>query len=1427
MPDVVKFGKRERLSFAKSPEIMNLPDLIEIQKSSYHEFLQVNIDDDKRKDEGLHAVFNEIFPIHDFSETSSLEFVSYSLGDPKYDINECQYRGFTYGVPLKIRVQLILRELDKDTGDKQVIDIKESDVYMGEIPLMTEKGTFFINGAERVIVSQLHRSPSATFNEEYHTSGHKLFVAKIVPYRGAWIEFEYDIKDQIYVRLDRRKKMLVTILLRALGWETDEQILKLFAKGELVSLTSEVVLEEPKEAILTDSNTSSAKLEGAILVDSVVNPSTEDVLLEANTVLTKAHLSLLRQANIRELRVLYPDDLEALKTLEGSILGASVINPNTGEELIGADAELTETILREFLQAGVNIIKVWDIEHLRTFVGRVLAAPVIDSNTGEVLLEANTDLAEDELATLQEAGVETIEILDEDDARRILFLRNSLQRDVQSDYKEGHIQDQALVEIFRRIQPGDPPTLESARSRFEKLIFDPARYDLSRVGRYKLNEKLGALPIYRNGTPDEPSGSNGLPDESVRTLRREDIAATLDYLMRVQHNNGEMDDIDHLGNRRVRAIGELLQNQIRTGLIRVVRATRERMTAQELESATPPDLINPKPLTGAIKDFFGSSQLSQFMQQTNPIDELTHKRRLSALGPGGLHRERATFEVRDVHRTHYGRVCPIETPEGPSVGLIVSLSTYARVNEYGFLETPYRKVKDGVATGEVTHMTADKEDAFVIAQANTKLDGKGKIIEDQVSTRFKGDFPRMAPKEVDYLDVSSKQIVGVSASLIPFLEHDDANRALMGANQQRQAVPLVRPQAPMVGTGMEFRAARDSGAVVLAKRDGIVESVSAAEIIVRTDDAFRVDGGEQSFSEMGYDVYHLTNFKRSNNGTCIHQIPCVAVGEHVEAEQVIADGTATDDGELALGNNVLVAFMPWEGYNFEDALLISESLVSDDTFTSIHIDEFDVEARDTKMGREEITRDIPNLSEEALNQLDEEGIIRVGSIVRPGSILVGKVTPKGESDLGPEEKLLRAIFGEKVGEVRDASTYAKPGVEGVVIDVKVFSRKERENDRQTELREIAKEKTIEKTWQEKCTLINRRRDEEIRHAVLGKRLAQPASNGDHQLGEEGEIVTETLLKHDIALESIVVDDADAMERIERVQQLADGRIQECTVEKDADLEKIRKGDELKPGVIKLVKVYVANRRKISVGDKMAGRHGNKGVVAKILPQEDMPYLEDGSPVGIVLNPLGVPSRMNVGQILETHLGWAAKSLGLHIATPVFDGATESEISELLNRANLPGSGKATLYDGRTGAPFAQKATVGYTYILKLNHLVDDKIHARSTGPYSLVTQQPLGGKAQQGGQRFGEMEVWALEAYGAAYTLQELLTIKSDDVAGRSKIYESIVKGENAPSPGTPESFNVLVKELQSLGLDVGLEQRDAQSDDIDNTPAMPWLEES
>ena len=1413
MPYPVKYGKRERLSFGKIPEILDLPDLIEIQKSSYEEFLQRNTLPEERKDKGLQAVFNEIFPIFDFSETNQLQFVSYSLGSPKYDINECQSRGFSYALPVKVRVQLVLREKDEDAGENQPIEIKEikeNEVYMGEIPLMTENGTFIINGSERVIVSQLQRSPGATFGEDTHTSGQKLNTAKIIPYRGAWVEFEYDIKDLIYVRLDRRKKMFVTVLLRALGWETDETILKLYAKTERVKLDDSLI--------------------DRVTAAPVKPPfSTERV------------------------------------SLDGSLVGRVISTPiETGDALVEANTKLTEEQISDLLEAGVSEIEV--------FPGP------------DALLEANMELTEEQIDDLREAGVDEVEVLDAEEAEEIRFLRNTLQRDLQSDYKlpllfqvpsdlqddltdgapisnawqrqfkdsgnslssaatiqvkeegryrisnknsrdnftvekvgdtlnvyRGTIQDLAVVEIFRKLQPGDPPTIESAHNRFEKLFFDRVRYDLADVGRYKLNGKLGNLSLYRN--EDE------VVDEEVHVLRREDIAAVLQYLLQVQNGKGEMDDIDHLGNRRVRAVGELLQNQVRMGMLRVTRATRERLTVQDLESITPADLINPKPLTAAIKDFFGSSQLSQFMQQANPLDELTHKRRLSALGPGGLHRERATFEVRDVHRTHYGRVCPIETPEGPSVGLIVSLSTYARVNAYGFMETPYRKVSNGKATNQIDYLAADKEDTFIIAQADAVLDESGTMIDDRMVTRQKDDLIQKSAQDIDYIDVSPKQIVGVSAALIPFLEHNDANRALMGSNMQRQAVPLIRPQAPLIGTGMEHKAARDSGAVVLAKRDGVVESVSASEIIIRTDDAFHVDGGERSFSEMGYDVYRLTTFKRSNSGTSLHQRPCVDVGEDIKAGQVIADGTSTENGELALGSNILIAFMSWEGYNYEDAILLSESLITGDTYTSIHIDEFEVEARDTKMGREEITRDIPNVSEEALAQLDEEGIIRVGSIVQPGSILVGKVTPKGESDLGPEEKLLRAIFGEKVGEVRDASKYVKPGTEGVVVDVKVFSRKERDGDRQTVLREDAKKKEIDKEWQAKRALINQRKNAEIRNALVGKTLASSVSNGIDLLAQRGDVVTEELLDVGVPLDDFHVTDADAMDLIQRIQQLAEGRIRDLEQEKDAQLEKINKGDELKPGVLKLVKVYVATRRKISVGDKMSGRHGNKGVVSKILPQEDMPYLEDGTPIQIIMNPLGVPGRMNAGQILETHLGRAAKELGLHIATPVFDGAKGSEIRELLRKAGLPEHGKAKLYDGRTGEPFAQEVTIGYTYILKLNHLVDDKIHARSTGPYSLVTQQPLGGKAQQGGQRLGEMEVWALEAYGAAYTLQELLTIKSDDVVGRSKIYEAIVKGENAPAPGTPESFNVLVKELQSLCLDVDLEQKSDDTDTFDLTP--------
>ena len=1364
MPHPVKYGKpvkyygkRERLTYGKIPEIMDLPDLIEVQKSSYEEFLQRNTPLEDRKDKGLQAVFDEIFPIPDFSETSELQFVSYSLGTPKYDINECQARGFSYALPVKVCVRLVLREKDEGSGENQLIDIKENEVYMGEIPLMTENGTFIINGSERVIVSQLQRSPGATFGEDTHTSGQMLNTARIIPYRGAWIEFEYDIKDLVYVRLDRRKKMFVTVLLRALGWETDETILKLYAKTEQVKVDDSLI--------------------DRVTAAPVKHPVTEDVLLEANMELTQEQIDEFREAGVGKVEVLDADDAEDIRFLRNTLtrdLQSDYNLPSSFQVSSDLQSDLTD---------GAPVSDAWHQQFKDN--GTSLSSSASVQALAEGRYRISNKNSRDNF-TIEKAG------------------------DTLNVYR-GSIQDLAVVEIFRKMQPGDPPTIESAHNRFEKLFFDPVRYDLAEVGRYKLNRKLGNLSLYRK--EDE------VVDEQVRVLRAADIAAVVQYLLQVQNGEGEMDDIDHLGNRRVRAVGELLQNQVRMGMLRVTRATRERLTVQDLENVTPADLVNPKPLTAAIKDFFGSSQLSQFMQQANPLDELTHKRRLSALGPGGLHRERATFEVRDVHRTHYGRVCPIETPEGPSVGLIVSLSTYARVNAYGFMETPYRKVSKGKATNQIDYLAADKEDTFTIAQAHAVLDEAGTMEDDLMVTRQRDDFPRKSALEIDYIDVSPKQIVGVSAALIPFLEHNDANRALMGSNMQRQAVPLIRPEAPLIGTGMEHKAARDSGAVVLAKRDGVVESVSAAEIIIRTDDAFRIAGGEQSFSEMGYDVYRLTTFKRSNSGTSLHQRPCVNVGGEIKAGQVIADGTSTENGELALGSNILIAFMSWEGYNYEDAILLSESLITDDTYTSIHIEEFEVEARDTKMGREEITRDIPNVSEEALAQLDEEGIIRIGSLVRPGSILVGKVTPKGESDLGPEEKLLRAIFGEKVGEVRDASKYVKPGTEGVVVDVKVFSRKEREPDRQTSLRELAKEKEVEKEWEAKRGLINQRKNAEIRNALLGRKLASSVSDGTDLIARRGRIVTEELLDAGVPLEHFHVTDTDAMELIQRIQQLAQGRLRDLGEERNAQIEKIRKGDELKPGVLKLVKVYVATRRKISVGDKMSGRHGNKGVVSKILPQEDMPYLEDGTPIQIIMNPLGVPGRMNAGQILEAHLGRAAKELGLYIATPVFDGAEEPEIRKLLKEAGLPEHGKAKLYDGRTGEPFAQEVTVGYTYILKLNHLVDDKIHARSTGPYSLVTQQPLGGKAQQGGQRLGEMEVWALEAYGAAYTLQELLTIKSDDVIGRSKIYEAIVKGENAPAPGTPESFNVLVKELQSLCLDVDLEQT---SDDLDTSDPAP-----
>ena len=1292
---------RQRVSFAKTHTVLELPDLIETQKLSYAAFMQRFVAEDARESKGLQALFKEVFPIFDFKETTSLEFVSYTLSPPTHDLSDCQARGLNYQVRLQARLMCVEREKDEDTGQTRVIDITESDVYLGDIPLMTENGTFIINGSERVIVNQLQRSPGVIFLDKAHSSSvQKMPTGQIIPYRGAWIEFEFDSKDCIHVRLDRKKKLLVTVLLRALGWETDAEILKLFGSTEEVKLTQNIV-------------------------------------------------------------------------------------------------------------------------------GRVIAENVVDSDTGEILLEANTKLSEIEFDRLMEANVSEVEVLVESDEQELRFLRNTLSRDTVKTGAGDTLKEKALIEIFRTLRPGDSPTRDAASTCLERLFYDGARYDLGTVGRYKINSKLGDLSVYEDDSGETPS-------EEMRVLRREDIASTLKYLMDIRNGHRHVDDLDHLGNRRVRVIGELLENQFRIALLQMRRSAREKLsTTTDAQLKNPKNLVNPKPLIMSLREFFGSNQLSQFMQQINPLDELTHKRRISAIGPGGLHRERATAAVRDVHRTHYGRVCPLETPEGPSIGLIVSLATFARVNPYGFLETPYRAIRDGKITKEVEYLTADAEDKYNIAPADALPKGsRAKILR----SRKGEEVIEREISDIDYVGIAPQQIVGVSAALVPFLEHEDANRALMGANHQRQAVPLIRPEAPWVGTGMEHRAARDANAMVVAHRSGVVSSVDAEEILIRTGQALHLEEGEHGFSEMGYDVYKLKNFKRSNSGTCIHQRPRVNIGDVVEAGDVIADGTATEGGELALGRNILCAYMPWGGHNFEDSILISESLIKNDTFTSIHIEEFEVAARQTKMGDEEITCDIPNMSARSLAQLDEEGVIRVGSVVGTGSILVGKISPKGEAEYGPEEKLLRAIFGEKVKEVKDASAYTRPGVEGVVIDVKVFSRQATPNSERTALRQDALRKQIQQTWQEQCQQIAERLTEEMRETLVNKELAYPTTIEAENTGEDeestetpqqleaGDVLTREYLAglSQTQVEGLQVTDADAVTYIKSLQELAAGRIDAYTQEKDAALEKLDAGEELKPGVLKLVKVYVASRRPISIGDKMAGRYGNKGVVAKILPEEDMPYLPDGTPVDIVLNPLGVPSRMNVGQILEIHLGLACKELGEYISSPVFDGATETEVFDMLAETELPESvkktGKSVLYDGRTGDKFGQEVTVGYVYFLKLNHLVADKMHARSTGPYSLVTQQPLGGKAQHGGQRLGEMEVWALEAYGAAHTLQEMLTIKSDDVKGRTKIYESIVKGQSPMKPGTPESFNVLVRELQSLGLNVELTEGDPADIDADQS---------
>ena len=1348
--------KRVRKFFGTIKEVAEMPNLIEVQKASYDQFLLVKEPVGGRPDEGLQAVFKSVFPISDFSNSSMLEFVKYEFEPPKYDVDECRQRGMTYAAPLKVTLRLIVFDIDEETAARSVKDIKEQDVYMGDIPLMTNNGTFIVNGTERVIVSQMHRSPGVFFDHDKgktHSSGKLLFAARIIPYRGSWLDIEFDAKDIVYARIDRRRKIPVTSLLYALGLD-GEEILRTFYKH--------VTYKRAKEGwrVPFDAN----RLKGYKAVNDLVDADTGRVVVEAGKKLSVRQARQLSEKGLKHLRM-------------------------TDEELIG----------------------------------HYVAEDLANGKTGEIYMEAGQEIDEKNLKILIEAGYKELPLLDIDHVNVGAYIRNTLTVD------KNMTREDALFDIYRVMRPGEPPTVDTAEAMFRSLFFDSERYDLSAVGRVKMNMRLDL---------DAP--------DTMRVLRKEDIISVIRTLVDLRDGKGEIDDIDHLGNRRVRSVGELMENQYRIGLLRMERAIKERMSSVDIDTVMPQDLINAKPAAAAVREFFGSSQLSQFMDQTNPLSEITHKRRLSALGPGGLTRERAGFEVRDVHPTHYGRICPIETPEGPNIGLINSLATYARVNKYGFVETPYRKVKDGRVTDEVIYLSAMEEGRYTVAQANATMDARGKFTEDLIICRHAGDVHLVPRDKVDFMDVSPKQLVSVAAALIPFLENDDANRALMGSNMQRQAVPLVRSEAPFVGTGMEGVVARDSGASISARRTGIVDQVDATRIVVRAT-------GETDPTKPGVDIYRLMKYQRSNQNTCINQRPLVKVGDSVEKADIIADGPSTDLGELALGRNVLVAFMPWNGYNFEDSILLSERIVKDDVFTSIHIEEFEVMARDTKLGPEEITRDIPNVSEEALKNLDEAGIVYIGAEVHAGDILVGKITPKGESPMTPEEKLLRAIFGEKASDVRDTSLRVPPGVQGTVVEVRVFNRHGVEKDE----RALAIER-------EEIERLAKDRDDE--QAILDRnvygRLAELLEGRQGIAGPKG-------FKKDSKITKSVLDEYPRsqwwlfaspndklMAEIEAIRKQYDESkklLEQRFLDK---VEKLQRGDELPPGVMKMVKVFVAVKRKIQPGDKMAGRHGNKGVVSKIVPAEDMPFLADGQPVDIVLNPLGVPSRMNVGQILETHLGWACAGLGLKIgqavdlynskhdtrplkdilkkvygddetiksldeeglielggnlrhgvpiATPVFDGAKEADIEKMLDLAGLDHSGQVSVFDGRTGEVFDRKVTVGFIYMLKLHHLVDDKIHARSIGPYSLVTQQPLGGKAQFGGQRFGEMEVWALEAYGAAYTLQEMLTVKSDDVAGRTKVYEAIVRGDDTFEAGIPESFNVLVKEMRSLGLNVDL----------------------
>jgi DNA-directed RNA polymerase subunit beta len=1402
--------KKIRKSFGRIPEIAEMPNLIEVQRHSYDDFLQMDVAVAKRKRQGLQDVLMSAFPISDFSGKAVLDFLSYELEQPKYDVEECQQRGVTFAAPLKVTLRLTVFDVEENTGVKSIRDIKEQDVYMGDMPLMTANGTFIVNGTERVIVSQMHRSPGVFFDHDKgktHSSGKYLFAARVIPYRGSWLDFEFDAKDLVFVRIDRRRKLPVTSLLYALdSAETEKLRAKRLKEGK--PLQAFEVQGMTKEEVLS-------AFYATVTYKRVKNGWTT------------------------------PFDAEQLK---GQKLVVDLVDAKTGKSVAEAGSKMNARLLAKLVEQGVKEVLVQE----DALVGRYLASDLIDEKTGEVMFEGGDELTADILEKLEEAGVKELPTLGIDHVNVGPYIRNTMMADKNATREE------ALIDIYRVMRPGEPPTLESAEALFHGLFFQLDRYDLSPVGRVKMNSRLGFKT-----------------DDQVRVLRKEDILKIIGIMCGLKDGRGEIDDIDHLGNRRVRSVGELMENQYRIGLVRMERAIRERMSSIEIDTVMPHDLINAKPAAAAVREFFGSSQLSQFMDQTNPLSEITHKRRVSALGPGGLTRERAGFEVRDVHPTHYGRICPIETPEGPNIGLISSLATYARVNKYGFIESPYRRVKNGKVTSEVVYLSAMEEGQYAIAQANAEMDKNGTFVQEHVIVRQAGENITVPGESVDFIDVSPKQIVSVAAALIPFLENDDANRALMGSNMQRQAVPLLRNDAPLVGTGMESTVARDSGVAIAARRTGVVDQVDATRIVIRA-----LDEGDASAPSV--DIYNLLKFQRSNQSTCITQRPLVKVGDKIVKGDIIADGPSTELGELALGKNVLVAFMPWNGYNFEDSILISERIVKDDVFTSIHIEEFEVMARDTKLGQEEITRDIPNVGEEALKNLDEAGIVYIGAEVNPGDILIGKVTPKGESPMTPEEKLLRAIFGEKAADVRDTSLRLPPGVTGTIVEVRVFSRRGIDKDQRAIAIERSEIERLAKDRDDERAILERGYFDRLKAVLLGKK----AETGPKGFPTGKPITEEALAEFTHGQwRQITVKDDKAMEQIEGTAKVFDEQINALKKRFEDKVSKLQRGDELPPGVMKMVKVFVAVKRKLQPGDKMAGRHGNKGVISRIVPVEDMPYLEDGTSVDIVLNPLGVPSRMNIGQILETHLGWASANLGrqignvydtyqsqmqqgkkatlvdlrnqlksaygeetykqdvsdlsdeeilelsrnvragVPIATPVFDGARNADIEQMLTLAGLSTSGQSTLIDGRTGEAFDRQVTVGYIYMIKLHHLVDDKIHARSIGPYSLVTQQPLGGKAQFGGQRFGEMEVWALEAYGAAYTLQEMLTVKSDDVSGRTKVYEAIVRGEDNFEAGIPESFNVLVKELRSLGLNVEMDQKklvDASSDAVTNDNQPP-----